>query len=72
MAASLPPLSVDRFFLTVLSCSIVAPLLAKSLMTCSFSSRVTGGMGEGSRADPPPTQRHIIQNLIIQNTPDDR
>lgn len=40
----------------VFSSWIVAPRAASSLVSICFSSRVTGGMGAGSRAEPPPVE----------------
>ena len=40
----------------VFSSWIVAPRAASSLVSVCFSSRVTGGMGAGRRAEPPPAE----------------
>lgn len=40
----------------VFSSWIVAPRAASSLVSVCFSSSVTGGMGAGSRAEPPPAE----------------
>lgn len=40
----------------VFSSWMVAPRAASSLVRVCFSSRVTGGMGAGSSAEPPPAK----------------
>jgi len=52
--ASPPPFSKDSVFRTMLSSCMVAPWEANIFVSFSFSSRRMGGMGAGSRADPPP------------------
>lgn len=52
--ASPPPFSTDRVFRTMFSSCMAAPREANSFVSFSFSSRRMGGMGAGSRADPPP------------------
>lgn len=61
--ASPPPFSRDRIFRTAFSSCMAAPREASIFVSFSFSSRRMGGMGAGSRADPPPRMQKRWQTL---------
>lgn len=61
--ASPPPFSMDRVFRTMFSSCMAAPREANIFVSFSFSLRTIGGMGAGSRADPPPRMQKTRQRL---------
>lgn len=62
--ASPPPFDKERAFRMVFSSWMVAPFEASNLAMVALSSRVTGGIGAGKRADPPPKRQ---KSMLLGN-----
>ncbi len=65
-AASPPPLTNDKCFLTTLISLIVAPLRSSRRVVRCLSASVTPATGAGSRLDAPPDKRTISRSRGVR------
>ncbi len=65
-AANLPPLMVERCFLTAFIAEIGAPDASNDLLTAISSSKVRPSGGDGNNAEPPPEMSATTRSSSVR------